>query len=628
MLRQGSNLLYDLGGLFMKRMLLVLFTLALAVVPLRAVDKKVIDSAIDKGVQSLRDRQQPDGTWKHEKMGATALAGLTLLECGAAKDDKAVVAAAAKVREAALRMTDTYSLSLSILFLDRLDNLDDTPLIESMLVRLLAGQRGGGWTYECPSTSEDEMRRLKGDSGTRELKGGRDLSKLPAKGKRKATDLAEEIQGQLKKLAVARPNNAMGCDHSNTQFATIALWVGRRYGMPAQGALLKIDQHYRANQFDNGGWGYTFRPPSGMGTMGPMFEPTASMTCAGLLGLAVGHGAALDIKKQKNPELESTDVSKDERIKAGFQALATAVGTPTGWSGEGTPAVDIPKASGKAFYFLWSLERVCVAFNVETLEKKNWYNWGAEILLVSQMPDGGWLGEYGTCSADTCFALLFLKRVNFARDLSSSLKSKGLGNSVLKAGGVGGASLKGEKVRLGPTDIGKPRTVVGKKPARGKPKTPEEAAARKLSDAVVSSAGEKRLSLLNELRDTKGGEYTEALAEVIGRLEGQPRKQARAALADRLTRMKVAVLREYLKDEDVEIRRAAALAAAQKDAKILAPDVIRLLSDPEPMVERAAYAALKAISGKDFGPRSGADRSEKAKAIAAWELWWKKEARE
>ena len=643
----------------MGRMLLVVGVLALFAGPSHAVDQEAIDSAIDRGVNALCKMQRSDGTWPYEKIGATALAGLTLLECGKDKDDKAVQAAAAKVREASLTLTHTYSLSLSVLFLDRLDTLTDTPLIESMLVRLIAGHQNGVWTYECPNVSAEEVRRLKAESsGTRVLESGRDLNKLPKKGKRKPEDLAKEIQQQLailSRLGAARGVVAGG-DHSNTQFATIAIWVGRRYGMPAQEVLLAIDRHFRGCQDTDGTWSYTpgqpmarpfvpVAPGLGGGPMVLTSNGSAAMTCAGLLGLAVGHGASLDIRKKKNPKLESSDVSKDAAIKLSLAALSTAVGKPTGWSGTGRPEVAIPSAAGNVFYYLWSLERVGVAFNIETLNKKDWYHWGAEILLNSQRSDGSWFGEYGTYGADTCFALLFLKRANLMRDLSSRLSGgRGLGGTVLRAGGVGGSSLKGstppkgfDPLAKGPntgrsgSEASKPSAGSETKPAerpRRKPRTEEEAKAARLSEELEKATAERRSALLKELRETKGTEYTEALVDLIGRLDGEARRKAREALADRLTRMKPATLRNYLKDDDPEIRRAAALAIAQRDASSLVPDLIRLLNDPESLVVRAAHAALKSMAGKDLGPAAGADRAERDKAIAAWELWWKNKARE
>ena len=69
------------------------------------------------------------------------------------------------------------------------------------------------------------------------------------------------------------------------------------------------------------------------------------------------------------------------------------------------------------------------------------------------------------------------------------------------------------------------------------------------------------------MRDAKGILYTEALAVAIPHLEGQVRKQAREALAERLSRMTSATLGLKLEDDDTEVRRAAALAVAMKEDK-------------------------------------------------------------
>ena len=103
------------------------------------------------------------------------------------------------------------------------------------------------------------------------------------------------------------------------------------------------------------------------------------------------------MKKSKDDRIDKADkkdVSKDASLNAGLVALATAVGAPIGWNGLGMKPAAIPLASGKGFYFLWSLEHVAVALNLETIGKKDWYNWGAEILLASQGPAGGWHGDY------------------------------------------------------------------------------------------------------------------------------------------------------------------------------------------------------------------------------------------
>jgi hypothetical protein len=85
-------------------------------------------------------------------------------------------------------------------------------------------------------------------------------------------------------------------------------------------------------------------------------------------------------------------------------------------------------------------------------------------------------------------------------------------------------------------------------------------------------------------------------------------------------------LRDRLRDDDPEMRRASALAAAMKEDSSHVPRLIELLDDPDNHVSRAAYAALKSLSGKDFGPPKDASRTERAEATAAWKAWWKDKA--
>src|SRR5262249_35099480 len=134
------------------------------------------------------------------------------------------------------------------------------------------------------------------------------------------------------------------------------------------------------------------------------------------------------------------DITKDAILLRGVGALGTTVGySSTQLKAMGKPGV-IPQIGGQSYYFLWSLERVCVALDLDTIGGKDWYDWGSEVLIANQQRDGSWQGEYSNYRADTCFALLFLRRANFARDLSARLKGK-LDQKALR-GGVGADSIK------------------------------------------------------------------------------------------------------------------------------------------------------------------------------------------
>src|SRR5262249_20188333 len=113
----------------------------------------------------LRKTQLKTGSWGGGTyaVGYAALPGLTLLECGVPAKDPAVAKAARFVRfySPTLNKHSTYQLSLAILFLDRLGDPKDRKLIQSMALRLVAGQNSaGGWTYECPYLYPSQEQQL------------------------------------------------------------------------------------------------------------------------------------------------------------------------------------------------------------------------------------------------------------------------------------------------------------------------------------------------------------------------------------------------------------------------------------------------------------------------------------
>ena len=580
----------------------------------RAENKEAVNKAVERGVARLRKLQKSDGTWPHEQIGATALAGLTLIECGAPHDDPAVRKALDAVRKACPGLTHTYSLALAILFFDRVGLREDVPHIESLSVRLMAGQNpNGGWSYNCPAVSAEEAHKL-----IALLKQSHEMSvrPLPTSNKEEAGErerkLGDKIRGQLETIAKDVPQkkaDASDDDNSNTQFAILGLWVARRHGLPADGPLTLVNARFRTSQGADGGWDYKYH--TGSKGKRPTDKSTATMTCSGLLGLAAVYGAVGEATlrtrrpdKDDAPAPKLPDPADDRVIRRGLLALSTVVGASVEQRGAGAE-VPILKDSNRTFYFLWSLERVAVAYGLLTIGGKDWYGWGAEVLVSNQKEDGSWQGEFASGGADTCFALLFLKRANLARDLSAMLKGK-VPDPVLRAGGVGGEGLRERN-----------KSNTEKRSARR-----ISAEAARMSKELVGAKLARQGEIIARLRDGKGADFTDALADAITQLDSAPRKKARQALAERLSGMKATTLREKLADEDSEIRRAAALACAMKEDKSFIPRLIDMLEDDETIVTRAAYAALKSLTGKDFGPSSEAGQAEQRRAVAAWRAWW------
>ena len=72
-------------------------------------------------------------------------------------------------------------------------------------------------------------------------------------------------------------------------------------------------------------------------------------------------------------------------------------------------------------YFLWSLERMAVIYDLKKVGYVDWHEWGTDVILKAQTADGSWKERFPGLP-DTCFALLFLKRANIVKDLTDKLR--------------------------------------------------------------------------------------------------------------------------------------------------------------------------------------------------------------
>lgn len=425
-------------------------------VPLPEEEQAKVNKAIDRGVKYLKISREGGSTWAAPRgrypVGHVALPALTLLECGVPASDAAIHKAAVFVRKTAPTLDWTYDLALAILFLDRLGDPKDKEVIQSCAARLIAGQAAsGGWGYRCPSmttrTQQDLLALLRLMEGPRPA-----LEGVPAVGPKPGVDAApparpaaprpaaeapraaapKEIPKRFKGLAVFGDLDLIPLrdpvarnfvaddpttDNSNTQFAILALWRAQRHDVPVTRTLHRMVRRFEESQNSDGTWGYFHGQPA-------VFDRPA-MDCVGLLGLAVGHGMA----RAKDDKAPAGPI-EDRRVLAGFVPVALHIGPDS-------PAFRV--AGRVDYYFLWSVERVAVLYGLPTVGNKDWYRWGVKVLLDNQGTSGGWEnGSYVGSSelANTCLALLFLKRVNLAADLTAKLpfKPEALNKSIaLKA---------------------------------------------------------------------------------------------------------------------------------------------------------------------------------------------------
>jgi hypothetical protein len=412
---------------------------------LPAEEQKRVDAAVAAAVAYLKKQQNAEGVWNgyhidgvgpsdNFKLAYNALLALTLMECGEKPESPAVKWAVDFVRQDCRTNTLNYEIALSLLMLDKVGAAGDKPLLESLALRLIQSQqKDGGWTYQtyAPQSANQEQSLLAALETTRPrslrdvgLDSSKGAEEPGAKGDVVAPEVFAQVQAKLednlKTVAALQPAGKLDqahsfgveSDNSNTQFAVLALWVAGRYGIPTERALAVSAQRFRSLQRDDGHWPYqasrdivneTFTPPT--------------MTGSGLLALAVGHGLAVRIK----PDDRNQGLVNDPAIKKGVAFLAARIGDAVG------PNAERPKNRNRqaiCLYYFWTLERVAVLYSAPKIGGKDWYQWGAELLVDNQSDDGSWsCGNYWGSNpwADTAFALLFLKRANLVQDLSDNI---------------------------------------------------------------------------------------------------------------------------------------------------------------------------------------------------------------
>jgi hypothetical protein len=442
--------------------------------PLPPAEQAKVNDAVLRGVIYLRSMQGIDGSWaatdKPHRLGYAALPGLTLMECGLPSSHSVIQKAEAFISQAAAKEGATYDIALAILFLDRLSGTQSDLLqaltekkridkiIEVLAYRLIAGQTvTGGWGYNCQVLDQQQHEQLKRALELRKVIRARlapwmknlavfqDPDKLMV-----AKDPAKEKRPKKKGGEKKEPEGSQqdtGTDNSNTHFALLGLWVAQRHDVPVERTFKLVGKRFRSSQNPDGGWGYKYQlggtaPNSQIGT-------SPAMTCTGLVGLAVERGltppeevagmplatkaatkltalvgsnsllnhyiAARTLDRALARDEEAKKRRDDPTIAKALQALSNFVGQPTGKT-ENIPIGDL--------YFMWALERVSMIYDLKTLGDKEWYRWGAEMLVANVKPEGYWNVKGVTDELiNSCFALLFLRQANIAEDLTTKLRN-------------------------------------------------------------------------------------------------------------------------------------------------------------------------------------------------------------
>ena len=343
----------------------------------KAPGDQEIAQAIAKGVEFLKDAQADAGEWRdsaqpNHALGMTALASLALLENGIAREAREISKAREIVTTLARESGQTYDLALAILFLARCQQTrtgDDDSLIKSLGRRLAQGDHEGIWDYSVPLGVEEPT-----------------------------ADAPRSRGGARPKARRKNRNKSGNGDNSNTQFALLGLWAAGRHGFDSDSVLESIDDHFRSTQLDDGRWGYRIN-----------MQGSEAMSCAGLMGLAIA-ASRPSLAERQTARARGAALAADPA----FQSALRAVGR------------DARRAGTESdIYYLWSLERVCVALGLRSLDGFDWYARGAQILVDRQESDGGWPHDRWGRLPSTALALLFLRKANLAFEIDRVLRLPG-----------------------------------------------------------------------------------------------------------------------------------------------------------------------------------------------------------
>ncbi|MGE0192926.1 MAG: hypothetical protein AB7T63_12895 [Planctomycetota bacterium] len=389
-----------------------------------------VGKAIDRGLQALRRRRDPDGSWSSSSpyaVGQTALGVLATTKGGIGRTPEIEPSVAWLLEHEA---TTTYEAGLLLAALESLA----APVAE-----LGRGERRADATHGTRAVEPRELavaeRTVRFLLEAGHGPGDEDASGPMPRGRpRRATT------GNDEPLRWGYPGGHMGrgrplrggprggdragyWDNSNSQLAVLGLHAGQLLGVkvptstwrrviahflqeqraagPSRRGFVLEDAHDDTPRYGTGsryaqdiqarGWGYSWL---GNDHERPVTSTYGSMTCAGISSLAIADGA---LARTKAPGYGGADRQRVlDAIRDGFASLDEQ------WASWGNPN------QGRYYYlyYLYGLERASMLTGVRWIGDHDWYWEGAVHLLLMQDDDGTWERD----TVETAMAVLFLKR--------------------------------------------------------------------------------------------------------------------------------------------------------------------------------------------------------------------------
>ncbi|MFN0057019.1 MAG: hypothetical protein ACKVX7_01055 [Planctomycetota bacterium] len=636
----------------LRSLLLFVTVLAGSSVPVAAQppprnDVSAIEDSIERGRTFLYSalRRAGEASQDHYRssypMGYHALAVYALLEAGTPHD-------APLVREMfrqldRLPMTQVYSVALYVLALD-------------------------AWWRATPRPAAPAPSRGKTQVPTRAKIEGRTRVRLAAAIEWLVNGVVPN-KGVWGYESVRDPASRGWADFSNTQFAVLALHVGRQHEIAVprllfeQIATTHLESGWETTvperlRCEGPGW-WSELPPAQLGQAdqvvldasgytviaAPMVWPYVpdaaglrrssqySMIAAATSSLVVARFALEAATEAQSPESTERTRAFITRIDGGI--CGGMVGLADGFSHLYPAASDTLHRN--YYYTIYSVEKAFDLGGVERIQGRDWHAEQSRLLVTEQGPNGAWgvvesSGEQQVVS--TCFALLFLKRA------TRRLRVQALGPIVTGLGDAGGVGIGAGRLfipsREGTVDaaeffkrLASERTsellelareaVAACAPHDGPELLPHLVACRGTTKDAVDRWSRKAILEISGLAGESAALQVEAWLSSLRRV----RKLGQADATEPIDEL-LELLRRTGETARLQLEILAALVRRNDLGAV--PALIEKASDSTGEIHKATIDALEVLTGESV-VRSGPvdERDDRAATVSRWRELWARE---
>ncbi len=343
------------------------------------VPEHKVDTAVEKGSGYLRkafsDRNRVANHPLSGKFDMDELVLYTLLHAGVDPKDGTVAALVGRLTSRDIERT--YNAALCAMALEAYDSKSYQWRIAQCAQHLVDNQAANGqWSYGMKI-------KLPSNVPTGPPSGG------STPGSTKSLPSIKIRKGEAKGPATG--------DNSNSQYAALGLRAAAKAGITVPADVIALAaKWWEEGQRGDGSWGYNDEGMTGD---------------AGYGAMTAGGAASLIILK----DLEKKDGSKGN----------APVKKALDWMGANLDYTRNPSYHNAwmwQFYWIYAVERAADLAGVDKVGSHAWYPEGAQYLIDNQKADGSWNGlssdgkeSVGGVIADTCFAILFLRRATKAK---------------------------------------------------------------------------------------------------------------------------------------------------------------------------------------------------------------------